>query len=379
MDLRDVMRDSVEAALDGPDRSVLRLGLLIPMSGPLGLTGPSALDAAALAAHEVNAAGGVFGRPIELVLADAGGKPDDAARTASVLSEAGLVDAFVGLHTSDVHRAVESVVGGRTPYIFTPPQEGGTRAPGVVLLGHSPAHQLAPALSWLTSSRALRRWALIGSNYIWAWAVHAVARQSLAALGAVTVLERLVPFGLDPDRDCDELIDALTSTRVDAVVLSLIGRDQAMFNRAFSAAGLGNRIVRISGALEENGLLAAGGDDSGELYAAMRSFVGQADGRRVALANSYRREFGQQAPVLDAYSEGCYDGVHLAAALARVGGLTAARATSTAARLLQDGGTTWHRNAWGLAPLGAPDNTGRLARAEGLKLTVISTTKTSSI
>ena len=40
----------------------LRVGLVVPQSGALGLTGPSAVDAALLAAHELNTAGGVRGR-----------------------------------------------------------------------------------------------------------------------------------------------------------------------------------------------------------------------------------------------------------------------------------------------------------------------------
>ncbi len=67
-----VVRDSTELLVTGPDAGVLRLGLLLPLSGPLGLTGPSGLSAARLAAIEVNAAGGAAGRAVELVPVDAG-------------------------------------------------------------------------------------------------------------------------------------------------------------------------------------------------------------------------------------------------------------------------------------------------------------------
>ena len=371
MNAEAVARDSLEVAFEGPDRSVLRLGLLVPLSGPLGLTGPSAVDAACLAASEVNAAGGVAGRTVELVLADAGGRPEDAAREARMLASSGVVDAFVGLHTSDVHRAIEASLGGRTPYIFTPPQEGGSRQPGVVLLGESPAQQLGPALSWLSAQRRLRRWALVGSDYIWAWVVHRVAPPLVRSFGGQVVLERLVPFGLDPQGGCQDLLQALAQADVDAIVLSLIGRDLAMFNRAFAASDLRSRVVRVSGSLEENGLMAAGGDDSGELYAAMRSFAGQEDPRRIALAEHYRSAFGENAPVLDAYSEGCYDGVHLAAALGNVDALVPADAAAVARHLLTATDSSLARRAWATAPLGPPRGGVYLARADGLDLTVV--------
>src|SRR5664280_638181 len=119
--------DSVQIVVQGPDPSVLRLGLLVPLSGSLGLTGPSALNAASLAVAEVNAAGGVLGKALVLALLDAGRNPLEVAGLAGSLAEAGLVDAFVGFHTSDVHRAVEQSLGGRTPYIFTPPHEAAVR------------------------------------------------------------------------------------------------------------------------------------------------------------------------------------------------------------------------------------------------------------
>ena len=336
--VRAVVRDSAELLVTGPDTSVLRLGLLLPLSGPLGLTGPSGLAAACLAAGEVNSAGGVAGRPVELVLVDAGRAPEAVAADARILAGAGLVEAFVGFHTSDVHRALEATLAGRAPYVFTPPHEGGARRQGVVLLGDSPGRQLGPALRWLSERRRLRRWALVGSDYIWPRSVHRSAARLVRLLGAEVVLERLVPFrpaaGPDPEAGAEELVSALAASGADAILLSLVGRDLAVFNRVFAASRLSSRVVRLSGALEENGLLAAGGDDTGELYSAMRSFDGQGDERRMALAERHHAVFGADAPVLDAYAEGCYDGVHLLAAVAAAGALTARQAGAASARLL---------------------------------------------
>ncbi|NKZ02271.1 substrate-binding domain-containing protein [Actinomadura latina] len=369
-----VVRDGTQLLVTGPDAGVLRLGLLLPLSGPLGLTGPSGLSAARLAAIEVNAAGGAGGRAIELVPVDAGRRPDAVAAEARFLAGAGLVQAFVGFHTSDVHRALEGALAGRVPYVFTPPHEGGPRRPGVVLLGDSPERQLGPALRWLSERLGVRRWALVGNDYIWPRSVHRVASRLLPSLGAEVVLDRLVPFPLaagdDPEAGFEELVSALAGTGTEAILLSLVGRDLAVFNRVFASSRLSSRVVRLSGALEENVLLAAGGDETGELYSAMRSFAGQGDERRIALAERYRTAFGETAPVLDSYAEGCYDGVHLLAALAVAGLLSARHGTAGSARLLA-GGDRLARLAWSAAPLGPPPAESYLARADGLDLTVI--------
>jgi ABC-type branched-subunit amino acid transport system substrate-binding protein len=342
--------DPLDALLQGPVEHALRVGLAVPTSGPLGLTGPSALACAVLAAEEVNAAGGVRGRQLELVLVDAGRGPDEVAAELRRLVTAGAIDAVCGYHTSDVHRRLEAVTAGRLPYVFTPPHEGGTRREGVVLLGESPHEQLLPVMAQLASRPSLRRWALVGNDYIWPWAVHAAAASMLRTAGAEVVMHECVPFGgVNPE----QLIERVRRSHAQAVLLSLVGRDLATFNRAFHHAGLDMGVLRVCGALEENGLLEVGGDDSGELYAAMRWFASASGDDE--LATRYARRWGPSAPSLGAYAQGCYLGVHFVADLGRCDRLDA------------------HAVAAHVAGRGAPPAV-RLARADGLALTVVPST-----
>ncbi|MGW4894527.1 ABC transporter substrate-binding protein [Kitasatospora sp. NPDC004240] len=369
MTVEACLLDPLDALHSGREAQALRVALVVPQSGVLGLTGPSALDAALLAAHEINTVGGVRGRPLELVLVDGGAAPDAVASEVSLLSGAGAVDVVAGCHTSDVHRALEAVAGGRIPYLYTPPHEGGARLPGVVCTGVDPVRQLRGQLERLTARHGLRRWALIGNDYIWPRAVHRAAAALLAGTPAGVVLERRIPFGL-VDREVEPLLEALRAARADAVLLSLIGRDLVRFNRALRRSGLDGRLVRLSGALEENGLLASGGDDTGTLYASMPSFTTLAEERRLGLAERHRALFGPEAPVLDAYAEGLYEGLHLLAALARRRELAVDGLALAADRLLR-GGDAADRWAWAGAPGGPPGGRVHLARAEGLGFTVL--------
>jgi urea transport system substrate-binding protein len=309
------LRDPWDVLVSGPAPDAVRIGLAVPLSGPLALTAPSALDLAALAAEECTDAGGLAGRRVELVPVDAGRAPDVVAAEAVALREAGVFDSLVGFHTSDVHRALARAWAGRGTYVFTPPHEGGRALPGVRRTGHGPHAQHAAALSWLVTHRRATRWVLLGTDYVWPRAVHRTARTTLAALGASVVGEALVPFG---PGDAGPLLDLVVRTRADAVLLSLVGRDLALFHREFARAGLDRRVVRLSGALEENGLYALGGDATGELYATMPSFAAgsaSADERQLALQERHARRAGVDAPVVCAYARGLYDGVRLACAL----------------------------------------------------------------
>ena len=81
-----------------PGRDGIKVGLLFPMSGPW-VKGPAWRNAAVMAADEINRAGGILGRSVELVIADTETVPDQAATGAQRLVEEGVV-AIVGAAAS---------------------------------------------------------------------------------------------------------------------------------------------------------------------------------------------------------------------------------------------------------------------------------------
>ncbi len=309
-----LITDLLEARLLAPEpQQATRVGVVVPTSGTLGMLAPAALKCASLAVAELNTAGGILGRPVELVVVD-GGRPAAAvaADVAGLVRDRALT-AVVGTHASDVRVATVRAVGGMVPYVYTPPYEGGETTPGVFLLGETPDRQLRPVLHWLVERRRVRRWFLLGNDYVWPRRVHAAARRYLTAAGARVVAERHVPRGI---ADPAPLVEMVGAAGVDAVLLSLVGSDLVAFNRVFAASPYGGRVLRLCGALEENGLLGVGGDSSGELYAAMGYFAAVGTESSLAFGERYTARFGAHAPVLNGHGESCYDGVRLLAALA---------------------------------------------------------------
>jgi ABC-type branched-subunit amino acid transport system substrate-binding protein len=360
-----VVTDPLEARLLVPEPGqAMRVGLVVPLSGTLGMVGPCAVNCARLAAAETNAAGGLLGQPVELVLVDGGRGPAAVAAEVAGLVRAGAVQGLVGTHASDVRVEVVRAIRGAVPYVYTPPYEGGETAPGVYLVGETPDRQLRPVLDWLVHHRRARRWALVGNDYVWPRRVHRAARRYLRTAHASVVAETYVPLGL---ADPQPLLDVVARTRADAVLLTLVGGDLVTFNRAFASTRLGERVLRLCAALEENGLLGAGGDTSGELYAAMGYFGSVATDDGLAFCERYTKRYGWQAPVLNGHAEACYDGVRLLAALAwRAGSLATPRMDAVADGTSIVGGrgrlTLRHRHV---------DHPVYLARADGLDFDVL--------
>jgi urea transport system substrate-binding protein len=294
-------------------KAEFRVALLAPLSGLEGIWGPSCWASARLAQAELNRESGIGGRRCELELIDASdGSHEVEARLAGLLAS-GEVDAVVGMCISTVRKRVLQVTQGQLPFVYTCLYEGGDNSRGLHAIGETAARQLEPTIRWLSTHRRSRRWVLVGNDYVWPRASHRIARRCIDAAGGRVVGEHFVPLGVT---DLDEVIDNLRASDADAVLVSMVGQDAVDFNRAFGAAGLSRRMVRLSCAIEENQLLAIGAADTHELYVALGYFEALQTQANLAFKERYHAHFGARAPTLNSMGQSLYEGVHHLAGLA---------------------------------------------------------------
>ncbi|TDT98102.1 ABC-type branched-subunit amino acid transport system substrate-binding protein [Streptomyces sp. 846.5] len=319
----------------GPrSRETLDVALVVPLQGPAGIFGPSCECCAQLAAEEVNAESGVLGREMRLLLVDGGAPPAQVADEVGALIAAGVVDAVAGWHISAVREVVAPRIDGRVPYIYTALYEGGERSPGVFLTGETPNRQLRPALEWFASELGIRRWTIVGDDYVWPRASARAAHRYLAELGGVVCDEIYVPLGTE---DFEGTLGRIVASGCEAVLMLLIGNDAVAFNRAFSRAGLDRDHIRFSSLIEENVLLATGPENTRGLMTSAGYFEDLPTASGLDFAAAYFRRFGPQAPVLNSLGESCYEGVRLLTELLRrAGELDVPRIQATAEGLEYD-------------------------------------------
>ncbi|MGO9399042.1 MAG: substrate-binding domain-containing protein [Xanthobacteraceae bacterium] len=311
--------DGVDLSLSGArsrsDR--LRIAFLIPLSGPAGLWGPSCQTSAMLASREVNAAGGILGREIELVFADAGADPEQVAdETIDLIAET-RAEAVIGMHISAVRVALVRALRGRLPYVYTPVYEGGERSSGLFMVGETPARQLKPAIHWLAEHRQARRWYLIGNDYIWPHVSHRAARRYIKETGGEVVGVDYVPFGSE---DHEMHLARIRKVRPDVVLVSMVGTDCVTFNRAFACAGLARHMLRLSVASEENTLLGIGARHAENFYFTAGYLAVLDTPANQAFLDRYHAAFGGDAPMPNTIGQSCYEGIRLYAELARRAG-----------------------------------------------------------
>jgi branched-chain amino acid transport system substrate-binding protein len=99
-------------------QAVIKVGVVIPLSGLTSQIGDKVKAAYTLAQDEINAKGGINGEPLQFVFADHQGKPDVGAREAERLIQQDKVQALTGSYESGVTLAVAQVAERRKiPYI----------------------------------------------------------------------------------------------------------------------------------------------------------------------------------------------------------------------------------------------------------------------
>jgi ABC-type branched-subunit amino acid transport system substrate-binding protein len=288
------------------------VALVVPHQGPLGIIGPSSELCAELAAAEINEAGGVLGRQLRLVPVDGGADPGVVADEVGALVSLGAVDAVVGTHTSAVRHRLAPRVAHDVPYVYTSIYEGGERNPGVFLTGETPGGQLRPGMRLLADEYRVRRWCVVGNDYVWPRKTAAAARLFARESGGRICAEMYVPQGTVDFADIAERVERAD---VDAVLVLLIGQDAVQFHRAFAERELHRRCLRLTTLMDENMLLAAGPEATVGLFAAAGYFESLTTPERLDFAGRYARRFGVDAPAVGNLGQSCYEGVRLLHAL----------------------------------------------------------------
>jgi len=307
-----VLPASPEDALWPARQTPIRLGLLVPFQGADAIWGPSCQYSAVLAAAELNRNGGILGRQVELFAVDAGGDPQRVVTRAWELVEEHNIDALIGVHLSSVRLALREAFAGVVPYVFAPLYEGGERTRGVFAIGDTPERQFPAAVNWLMKNRRAQRWFLVGNDYIWPRASHAVVRRIVSQAQGSVVGEEYIGLGQE---NIASVIEKIAKLKPDIIFESLVGSDCVMFNRAFSRAGLSRSIDRLSGAIEENTLLGIGASHTQNLYCAASYFSALNTATNRDFMSQYRAAFGANAPIQGVLSHSCYDAIHFFAKL----------------------------------------------------------------
>lgn len=194
-----------------------------------------------LAQEEINANGGVLGRPLQTVFRDDNANAGDGVRMAEELISREKVDVLAGVLFSHVGLAVADFANQRKVFFLaTSPMSDKI----VWQNGNRYTYRLrggtyGSVAAVVPSAVALKkkRWALVYPNYEYGQAAVAAFKEALRAAqpDVEFVVEQAPPFG---KLDAGPVVQAIEAAKPDAIFNALFGVDLAKFSREGKTRGL---------------------------------------------------------------------------------------------------------------------------------------------
>lgn len=274
-----------------------KIGLLFSETGVTSIIERSQLNGALLAIDQINAQGGVLGRPIEPVRYD----PSSIVHRYGELAEKLIVDDKIGVifgcYMSSSRKEVLPVVERRNALFFYPTlYEGFEYSPNVIYGGACPNQNSVPLANYLMNTYGKRVF-FVGSDYIYPRESNRVMRSVLRQGGGEVTGE--VYFDLDAKaEDFSDVIAEIMRVKPDAIFSTVVGQACIEFYKAYHAAGGDGRECPIASLTTNEGEIAAIGPEAsaGHITAApyFRSINSPANRR---FLKAYEAKFGSTVDV----------------------------------------------------------------------------------
>ena len=198
----------------------IKIGAVLPFSGGVELYGQQAKLGLDLAAKEINAAGGILGRPVEIIYADDKTDPAAAVEATQKLVTHDGVLALVGPITSRNLDAMAPVVESlKTPLLYATNYEGGKCGRYIFSFSTVPNQELAPLLPYMTSTFG-KTYFLLGADRLWPHKMFEVAEPIIQKLGGRIVGKE---YTTGKETDFAPLISRIAATKAKVLLFALKG------------------------------------------------------------------------------------------------------------------------------------------------------------
>jgi branched-chain amino acid transport system substrate-binding protein len=203
------------------DSKPIVIGVPVGLSGANSVVAPSVVQSAQLAVEEINAAGGILGRKVQLEVADDASGAVGAQKAFDSLIFQKKVDVLISMETSAARNAgLPAVAKGKTPYIYTSFYEGRSCSPYMFVNAWVPEQQVPPIVDYFMKEKSAKTIFLIGSDYAFGRGMLAFTKQYAESKGVKVVGEEYLPMD---GSDWTAVISKLKAAKPDAIITSTAG------------------------------------------------------------------------------------------------------------------------------------------------------------
>lgn len=311
------------------DDAPVRIGVIADLTGPFAVYGTSLVRSAEIAVAEINLAGGVLGRPLELLVEDIQTDVAVTVDRARSLVERTRVDLVLGPIGSDANDAAFQVVVVENGRILMYPEtyEGGKCDPLFFSTGAVPEQQIRPLLEHLHAEYGPRAM-LFGADYVWPRRSFEIAGPIIAGLGGEVVAEVYLPLVAD---DYLGLVTAVRAADPDYLFVLYPAAWGAAL-KALEDAGLLRTELGIGTTFLGDADLAGIGPLARGNITALPFFTAVPGDGVEQFLQAYTDRFGADAIPNGGEAMGAYNGIHLYAQAVEQAGTTDQQAVAEALR-----------------------------------------------
>ena len=216
-----------------------RLGLVTDQTGALSFMGIANVNVAKMVIDDINARGGLLGRPIELFVEDSATDDDRATAAAAKLVGAD-VDVVLGGIYSSTRQAIKGPVVDEAEKLYLYPEqyEGQECHPLIFCTGPVPAQQIDPFFPWLMKETGAKTFYMPSADYIWPHTLNKKVREVVAAGGGEIVGEEYFPLD---HIDYDQVVADIMASGAEVVFNTIVPPGLTPFLEQLHRAGFTRR------------------------------------------------------------------------------------------------------------------------------------------
>ena len=312
------------------DRDAWRVGVLFSRTGAMAVSESEHFFGTALAIQEINQAGGILGREIEVIAYDPGSAPETYRKMADQLLTEDGASVIFGCSTSAERKAVLPAIERRNGLLWYPSlYEGFEYSPNVIYTGAAPNQNSFPLAEYIVRKYGPRVY-LIGSDYIYPRESNRIMRDLVESYAGQVAGEQYVPMEAS-DAELTRALELIRMRSPDVVFSTIVGRSAQRFYRLFVKIGFDPARLPIASLTMAEGEIREIGPQfcAGHLTAA--SYFGSLKhDSNTRFKTAFAKAFGAYRPV-SMWSAGAYAQVKLfAMALTEAGSLDTQRLVDAA-------------------------------------------------
>ena len=176
----------------------IKVGILHSLSGTMAISEATLKDEMLMLIKQQNEKGGVLGKKLVPVVVDPASNWPLFAEKAKELIQKDHVSVIFGCWTSVSRKSVLPVVEHYKVPLFYPVQwEGEESSKYVFYTGAEPNQQAIPAVNYLMNQLHVKRWVLLGTDYVYPRTTNKILEQYLKSKGVKSsdIMVNYTPFG----------------------------------------------------------------------------------------------------------------------------------------------------------------------------------------